>query len=104
MIELACKDGVEPKILHIAAALTRLGLPLRRITITAGSNGQHRTGSLHYRYRALDVRTKDFPTRDAKDELVRQLQRDLGPDYDVLLEGVGTDNEHCHVEFDPKGS
>lgn len=102
MIALACKSGVTPPILWIAAALTRLTLPVPRLTITAGSNGAHKINSLHYALRALDLRTKDFPSLAAKHALVEGLQRELGPDYDVLLEGLGTANEHCHVEYDEK--
>jgi hypothetical protein len=100
--ELECKPGVTPPILWIAAAISRLGVPLRRVVITAGKNGQHMKGSKHDKYEALDLRTKNMPGLDTKYAFVHALQQELGPDYDVLLEGLGTDNEHVHVEFDKK--
>jgi hypothetical protein len=100
--ELECKPGVTPPILWIAAAVSRLALPVRRVVITSGNDGKHMKGSKHYTYAALDFRTKNFPDLESKRAFVRALQAELGPDYDVLLEGLGTANEHIHAEWDPK--
>jgi hypothetical protein len=93
---------VTPPILWIAAAVSRLALPVRRVVITSGNDGKHMKGSKHYTYAALDFRTKNFPTLESKRAFLWKLQAELGPDYDVLLEGLGTDNEHIHAEWDPK--
>ena len=72
------------------------------ITVTAGMDGQHMTGSRHYTGEALDVRSKNFATKGLKAEfLVRVLKR-LGMKYQGFLEGEGTANEHFHFEYDPK--
>src|SRR3990167_7003542 len=69
------------------------------IVITSGRDGTHKPGSLHYRDRALDFRTKTLATAD-KRRFVTAVKKRLGSDYDVILEGEGTANEHLHVEWD----
>ena len=68
-------------------------------TITPANDGKHSDASWHYKGRALDFRTHDF-TGD-KQQLLYSLKEALGPEFDVLLEGDGTPNEHVHLEFDP---
>lgn len=70
--------------------------------VTSGADSTHKPGSLHYKGRALDFRTKHIPAEQRK-LVLRDLQEELGEDFDVLLEGVGKPNEHLHVEYDPKG-
>ncbi len=73
--------------------------------VTSGNDGEHtpKSGktSLHYLGRALDFRTKHLPMSH-KLPLRLQVQAALGEQWDVVLEHVGMDNEHLHVEFDPK--
>ena len=69
-------------------------------TLTSANDSKHSEKSLHYQGFALDFRTHDF-TGD-KQELLHELREALGPEFDVLLEGEGTPNEHLHVEWDPK--
>lgn len=64
--------------------------------ITSGSDGKHGPNSLHYKGKALDLRTNTIlpallPT------LVKELRWALGEQFDVVLE-----SDHIHVEFDPK--
>jgi hypothetical protein len=69
-------------------------------TVTSGNDSKHSAASLHYDGKALDYRTHDF-TGD-KQQLRQEVKAALGNDFDVVLEGVGTPNEHLHVEYDPK--
>jgi len=72
-------------------------------TITSGNDGVHGENSLHSRdglCRALDYRTKDY--RSDKLTLRDRIKSDLGDEFDVVLEHLGEDNEHIHVEYDPK--
>ena len=72
-------------------------------TITAGFDGVHMVGTLHSRdgiCRAFDFRTKDYP--GDKTELRNAVKNDLGADFDVVLEHEGKDQEHIHLEWDPK--
>lgn len=72
--------------------------------ITSAFDGVHGAGSLHNRdgiCRALDLRTKHVD-QDSKLMLVHSLQVALGPQFDVVLESVGLEQEHAHIEFDVK--
>ncbi|RLD00690.1 MAG: hypothetical protein DRI46_06770 [Chloroflexi bacterium] len=65
--------------------------------ITAGLEGLHSAGSLHYYGLAIDVRTRDLRIKSRKIAAAR-IQNILGGDYDVVLE-----KDHIHVEYDPPG-
>lgn len=68
--------------------------------ITSANDSTHSEKSLHYSGNALDFRTKTIGPLKAT--IVAEIKAALGPDFDVILEGLGTDNEHLHVEYDPK--
>jgi len=71
-----------------------------KCTITSINDGKHSDGSLHYKGRAADFRTKDFV--GDKVALVTSLKVALGENFDAVLEHVGAKDEHIHVEYDPK--
>lgn len=91
-------DSME-QALKIAAAVW--GEWVQEMVVTSLNDGTHRVGSLHYSNKAADIRTKNLPTTEAKRLAVKKLASRLGRDYDVILEGLGTANEHCHCEYDP---
>lgn len=64
--------------------------------ITSASDGKHGVNSLHYKGKALDLRTFNVPTA-VLPLLVQSLKDALGAQFDVVLEA-----DHIHVEFDPK--
>lgn len=72
--------------------------------ITSANDSVHKPGSLHYHGLALDFRTKNIDQfyATSKTLLVASVSKALGPDFQILLEAAGTDNEHMHVEYDPK--
>lgn len=68
----------------------------QELVVTAGLDGSHSAGSLHYYGRALDFRTRYFS--DATKRIAADQLRDgLGDDFDVIEHAT-----HIHVEFDPK--
>lgn len=72
--------------------------------VTALRDGKHRPNSLHQRdglCRAADLRSNLIPAEIAAN-LVRDIKECAGWDFDVLLEGANTPNEHIHLEYDPK--
>jgi hypothetical protein len=68
--------------------------------ITSANDSQHMAESLHYRGAALDFRTKHTGRSKAIADAVQKVLAPLG--FDVLLEDAGGENEHLHVEYDPK--
>lgn len=61
------------------------------LLITSGCDGSHSVGSLHPYGLALDL---ELPTRPSI--AVSELKRQLGRNYDVVLE-----SDHVHIEYDP---
>jgi len=100
-VEFAAFSRALLRILDVLDQVAGLELPgcPAAITITAGSNGRHAPGSAHYRYEAIDVRTKDFTTSAAKRAFTDTVRAQLGPDFFVDLEHEGADNEHLHVQL-----
>lgn len=66
------------------------------MTVTSVSDGKHKDGSLHYRGLAFDLRTKGTGSATSLYNDIKQKLQPLG--YDVLLEYLGGDNEHLHIE------
>ena len=58
-------------------------------------DGVHGKDSLHYKGRAIDLRTKDVSTLRVI-IFIRALRELLGQEYDIVNEG-----DHIHVEYDP---
>jgi len=71
--------------------------------ITSGSEESTRHGktSLHYDGGASDLRSKCFAHPQSVLALCKEA---LGhnPDIDIILEYEGEDNEHFHIEWQPK--
>jgi len=71
--------------------------------ITAGSDGQHMQGSLHYKGCALDFRTHGLREVGVDPRaLTVKIREALGPNFDVLLEHPLAPEEHIHVEWQEK--
>ena len=78
------------------------------LVVTSCNDSLHSNRSKHYRGDALDIRTKPtlygglkMPIQD-RQGVANNISRALGQDFDVILEHVGSDNEHLHVEYDPR--
>ena len=69
--------------------------------VTSANDSKHGPNSLHYKGKALDLRTKHVPMMD-KLPVIKELKESLGPQFDVVFEAEGTVNEHAHIEWDPK--
>lgn len=72
------------------------------LIITSVNDGEHKVGSLHGKGQAVDLRTQNIPDPKKRNEVYKFLRSALTPDYDVLWEFQGKDNEHIHIEWDPK--
>ena len=69
--------------------------------ITSAGDGVHQQLGGHYTGNALDFRTKTLPGGNSLIGMRNALSARLGPDFFILLEAVGQENEHLHVEFRP---
>jgi hypothetical protein len=89
-----------PVIVAVARAAATLGLP--GPVITSGNDSTHKSGSLHFKNRALDFRANNItdPQSVAFQHAVEAI---VGDDYDVIFEKFPANpaNDHLHVEFDP---
>jgi hypothetical protein len=97
-LKLLSSVTTPPVVLIAAAAVNArnaLDLPGDTI-ITSGNDKTHKRGSLHYRDRALDFRTRDLSAADAQ-RWAKEVKRRLGRNFDVVVEG-----DHLHIEHDPK--
>lgn len=65
---------------------------------TSGIDGKHMEGSLHYKAKAVDLRSRHV-SAEMLPKIVDELRERLGKDYDVVVEG-----DHIHVENDPKST
>lgn len=63
--------------------------------ITAGIDGKHSAGSLHYVGLALDFRSRTIPSGE-RERMKTKLAERL-PGFDVVLEA-----DHYHIEYQPK--
>lgn len=106
---IVCKPTVRfqillPEIYNLFSKLDNLFNVIgKNCVITSANDGQHSDRSLHYTNKAIDCRSKHL-VQNEKDTLLRQMRAGLGKDYDVILEDIDKDNEHYHIEFDPKES
>lgn len=98
---IKAKSGLQPKNLIIVAACANIAEILGiTVTMTAGINGKHMVGSKHYIGDALDIRSKSMKVD--KQLFLNEVMFRLGVDYQGFLESKNTDNEHFHIEYDPK--
>jgi len=97
------KPGVRLKDLSpqmaLAAMIVRDCYGGGECTITSANDSTHSALSFHYKGNALDFRTKDYAGN--KEALATKIKEALGSDFDVVLESLGKDQEHVHVEYDP---
>jgi len=70
--------------------------------VTSARSGRHSRYSHHYKGLAVDLRSHHLVDKAMREPVLRDLSRELGPQYQVLLEAVDTPNEHYHIEYDPE--
>lgn len=96
-------NGVFPKSLIILAAVANTAEEFQRtVYLTSGNDRKHMKGSLHYKDRAVDIRSRDFPNSAMKYAFLAKVLNRLGSDYQGILENENGPNEHFHFEHDPK--
>lgn len=67
------------------------------LVVTSGNDGRHKTGSLHYKDRAVDIRTWYIP-KTKRQQYLWSLQYIFHERFfDIVDEG-----DHYHIELDEK--
>ncbi len=71
----------------------------REIMVTSISDGTHSRGSRHPYGFAADLRLSSWYDKGTPEDrkLHRAFTKELGPDFDVVLE-----SDHFHIEWDPQ--
>ncbi len=72
---------IRPALIACKSVLKELNKPF---TITAGLDGEHSAGSLHYYGLAVDIRTRHL-TSDEKSILYTKLTSTLDDNFDIIL-------------------
>jgi len=67
------------------------------LVLTSGRDGVHGPTTLHGEGNAGDFRTRQIRD-EIRERIVADIRRELGKDFDVILEV-----DHLHIEHDPKG-
>jgi hypothetical protein len=101
-------NDMSPQILlaiNVAASIYAAHQTECVVTSLNDSGKWHRQHSLHAIGHAVDLRTKNLPLGNAeklafKEEVSKALGGRFGP-FDVILENVGANNEHLHIEYQP---
>lgn len=68
------------------------------IVITSANDSKHVAESKHYKNMAVDVRSKNFYDHAQKSIFMDRLRYSLGPEYTVILEEEGEEDEHFHIQ------
>jgi hypothetical protein len=106
-------DLTHPKVFVALARATAVWekIEAREMWITACNEAGHTTNPDRNRQfhrlpdgtcQAFDLRTHNLANLASIYQAQRLLAATLGKYYDVVLENVGTDNEHIHVQYDPE--
>lgn len=70
--------------------------------VTSINDSVHGANSKHGKGAAFDMRSKTL-TGDQRQDAWQKIRAKLRPlGYDVVLEDLGGNNEHFHIEWDPK--
>lgn len=94
--------GIKPEMVYVngivQSTFNNLGYGCVATSIVGK---QHKDYSLHPSGYAIDYRSKHISDPIMKQTILKELKRNL-PCCDIILEHVGEDQEHYHIEFDPK--
>ena len=72
--------------------------------ISSVVDGKHSWTSLHYPGFAFDISCDDILSNEESNSIRFDIYSRLTNEYDVVLEWTDSDNDHFHIEFQPKHS
>lgn len=70
--------------------------------LTSVNDSTHSKKSLHYEGLAIDLRSRHIESTARKMEILGICKTLMDKQFDIILEGLDTPNEHYHLEYDPK--
>lgn len=70
--------------------------------IRHGLDGVHTRASCHYNGCAEDIKFMSTLEQEVKQQIYVEFKASVGQDFDVLFEDTSGDNEHFHIEWQPK--
>jgi len=94
-------QGIQPEIVATFQTVEAAFAPKEAVITSANDGKEHRRGSLHYSGNAIDLRVRHLVEGEAV-RIHLLIKTSLTDEYDVLHEHIGTDEEHIHIEFQPK--
>ena len=71
------------------------------VIITSVRDSEHSTKSKHYTGNAIDYRLRHLEAVNTIDKLYKMIKSRLNSEFDVVVEDIGTEYPHLHVEYDP---
>ena len=83
-----------PQIMQMVYIAQKMAPDGYEITVTSGCDGKHKVNSSHYKGKAIDIRTRDFPKDKSLTVWRDRIERALGSCYFVLLE-----IDHLHLQW-----
>ena len=104
----AFKDGVKLNGIKPEAAIAMLCtfdvFELYQVDclISSVCEGKHSRTSLHYVGYAFDISMDNVLDSQIANTLIFNIKQRLTDEYDVILEWTDSDNDHIHIEFQPK--
>lgn len=95
-------SGLKQEMLHALDVATGVFEGYNKdCIVTSARSGKHSNYSHHYKGLAVDLRSHHLAGNDMRQDVLTDLRSVLGNEYQVILEAVGTSNEHYHLEYDP---
>jgi len=90
-------NGIDSVMIHALCSIDNVYRYYgEELVVTSCMDGRHKKGSLHYKGKAVDTRTRYFGELELQ-RIKYELIDVLGSNFDVVLE-----SDHFHIEYDPK--
>jgi len=88
-------NGLKPETLLGMMIAKETFAPYDFVITEVSPTGKHKNNSLHNVGYAFDCRTRHI-SRNKAELVIAQLQKNLGDEWDVILE-----SDHAHLEYQP---
>ena len=98
-------NGIKPEtVVAMTVANEVFALHKLDCKISSVVEGKHSRTSLHYPGFAFDISCDDIFSSEEANSIRFAIDARLTNEYDVVLTWTDSDNDHFHIEFQPKNS